>query len=69
MYDVQIGRRVAVDPLADERNWLSTCNYCQNMPINRIGSDDAICKEFTVDDRGYVGVSSKRKDRHDTADN
>jgi RHS repeat-associated protein len=39
MYDDQIGRWHVVDPLAEERSWVSPFNFVQNNPINRINPD------------------------------
>ena len=38
-YDAQLGRWHSVDPLADQRSWVSSFSYCQNDPINRIDPD------------------------------
>ena len=38
-YDAQLGRWHSVDPLAEERSWVSSFSYCQNDPINRIDPD------------------------------
>jgi RHS repeat-associated protein len=38
-FDPQLGRWHAVDPLSEERHWLSPYNYVQNNPIMRIDPD------------------------------
>jgi hypothetical protein len=39
MYDPVIGRWGVVDPLADQRSWVSTYNFVQNNPLSRIDPD------------------------------
>ena len=41
-YAAWICRFVSVDPLQEERIWLSPYNYCQNNPINRVDPTGAL---------------------------
>jgi RHS repeat-associated protein len=45
-YDAQIGRWHSVDPLAEERNWLTPYNFVQNSPLNRIDPTGAFDTKF-----------------------
>ena len=42
MCDLAIGRFTGVDPLSDQRSWLSPYNYVQNNPLNRIDRTGAL---------------------------
>ena len=72
-YDASLGRWFVIDPLAEERTWVSTYNFVQNNPLNRIDpdgmlddnitiySDNTITKEITNDNTNtytYVDIES-----------
>jgi len=42
MYDGELGRWHVVDPMGENRNWISPYNYVQNNPLNRIDQDGAL---------------------------
>ena len=41
-YAAWIGRFVSVDPMKEERQWVTPYNYCQNNPVNKIDSTGAL---------------------------
>jgi RHS repeat-associated protein len=56
-YDAQIGRFIQVDPMADERSWLSPFNYVQNNPLLRIDPTGGI--DITILGRNNSSVTIK----------
>ncbi|MFP4664303.1 MAG: JAB-like toxin 1 domain-containing protein, partial [Bacteroidales bacterium] len=54
VHDTRIGRFLSVDPMADQRSWVSPYNFVQNSPINRIDPTGALDKGYTYDDDGNV---------------
>ena len=63
-YDPSIGRWLTVDPLANNKPWLTPYHYCSNNPINRFdpdGKDDWIIsnkKNVTLKNIGTVYFKS-----------
>lgn len=52
-YDPAIGRFISVDPLADQRNWLTPYNFVQNNPISRV-DPLGLLDTYGVNDDGNV---------------
>ena len=42
IYNPSLGRFLSVDPMAEEREWLTPYNFCTNNPINRVDPDGAL---------------------------
>jgi RHS repeat-associated protein len=63
MYDPQIGRWTASDPLSESRDWLSPYNYCQNNPILKIDPNGASDDDYYFNKQGqlvdYVPLNQK----------
>lgn len=64
VYNPTIGRWDKVDPLADQRVWISTYNYVQNNPITRIDPDGAF-DDYAMLDDGRVELIKRTKDNFD----
>ena len=55
MYDPAIGRWISVDPLAEERSWVSPYNFVQNNPLNRIDPDGALDNPIVNSQGEFLG--------------
>ncbi|MCA0427273.1 MAG: RHS repeat-associated core domain-containing protein [Bacteroidetes bacterium] len=64
MYDPRIGRWISPDPLANRREWLSTYNYCQDNPINRIDPTGELDDDYFIRNNGSI-VVKKTDDKFD----
>ncbi len=54
-----------VDPLSDERSWVSPYSYVQNSPVNRVDPSGALDDNYSVDDQGNVKLEEKTDDDFD----
>ena len=60
MSDVSVW--LSVDPMRDEREWLSPYNYCQLNPINRIDPTGALDWEPEIDGNGNTSYKAEKGD-------
>ncbi len=60
-YDPRIGRWFSVDPLAEEREWVSSYNFVQNNPINRVDLNGALDDWFQNELTGSIYYNSSMR--------
>jgi len=64
-YDPAIGRFNVVDPMAEERDWLSPYNFTQNNPILRV-DPTGLLDDYGIDKSGNIELIKKTDDKTDT---
>ena len=58
-YDPSVGRFMSVDPLADQRSWVSPYNYVQNNPLNRVDPTGMLDNPIYGEDGSFLGTDDK----------
>jgi RHS repeat-associated protein len=61
-YDPRVSLWIGVDPLAEERSWMSPYNYCSNNPILRIDPDGALDDDYFNKMGKYLGSDEAKTD-------
>ena len=54
-YDAALGRWMNVDPLAEERSWVSPYNFVQNNPITRVDPNGALDEPIYDESGNHLG--------------
>ncbi|WP_167342232.1 RHS repeat-associated core domain-containing protein [Nonlabens sp. SY33080] len=57
-YDPALGRFITIDPMAEERNWLTPYNFVQNNPILRVDPSGLLDDDGEVDDIVEEGIAN-----------
>ena len=58
-YHPGIGRFLGVDPLVDQRSWVSPYNYVQNSPLSRIDPTGALDNPIYDEDGNFLGTDDR----------
>lgn len=58
-YDPAVARWGQVDPLAEQRVWISPYNYVQNNPVSRIDPNGALDSPIFGEDGSFLGIDSE----------
>jgi len=59
MYDAAVGRWFAVDLMAHLREWVSTYNFLQNSPLNRVDPTGALDNPIYDENGDFLGTDDK----------
>uniref|UniRef100_UPI001DFF980C RHS repeat-associated core domain-containing protein n=1 Tax=Flagellimonas sp. 389 TaxID=2835862 RepID=UPI001DFF980C len=63
-YDPAIGRFSSIDPMAEQRNWLTPYNFVQNNPIVRV-DPSGLLDDYGIDQNGNVTLIEETDDKFD----
>ena len=58
-YDPALGRWHSIDPLAEERSWVSPYNYVQDNPINRLDPTGALDAPIYDENATFLGTDDE----------
>ena len=61
--DSKLGIWLSVDPLCDERPWITPYNYCQNNPMNRIDPTGLLDDEWEMN-KATGEINRKNENKH-----
>ncbi len=59
-YDSGLSIWLSVDPMSDERSWISPYNYCQNNPVILVDPDGRDCYEIFINEKGKAQINVER---------